>query len=94
MFKPVIEFLNQKKLKEEKTKKRLEKKEQDLLGVEKKKHQDLDDFKVKMKKEYGVAPLKTAKVPSELHIKIEKKEIEKLTAVAKKMLVKRVPYVD
>ncbi len=94
MFRPVIEFLNQKKTKEEKTKKRLEKKEQDLLCMEKKKHQDLGDFKVKMKKEYGIVPPKTAQVPSELHIEINKKEIEKLTDIAKKILVKRVPYVD
>ena len=94
MFKPVIEFLDQKKFKKEEIKKRLEKKEQDLLAVEKKKHQDLNDFKIKMKKEYSVVQPQAIQVPSELHIKIEKKEIKKLIDVARKMLVKRVPHVD
>jgi len=94
MFKPVIKFLKQKKSKEEKTRKELDKKEQDLLMTEKKKHQELDDFKVRMKKEYSVAPPKVTQIPSELYCKINKKEIEKLIDVAKKMLVKRIPHVD
>ena len=94
MFRPVINFLKEKKNKEEKTKKNLEKKEQNLLEIEKKKHQDLDDFKIRMKKEYRIAPTAVPEIPSEIICKIDKKKAEKLTVVAKKILLKKVPHVD
>lgn len=94
LFKPVILFIKNKKEKESKFNKRTEKKEHNLLDLEKKKHQDLVDFRVRMKKEYGIAPLKEIKVPSELTFKKDPKEIEELINVAKNILVKEVPHVD
>ncbi len=94
LFKPVLCFIKDRKEKQAKFDARMLRKEHELLSLEKIKQQELANFKIRMKKEYGAAPLQELRLPFDLTLKKDDKDVLRLVDVAKKILVKRVPHVD
>ena len=94
MFKPTISFIEKRLQKDNKIKKDLEKKEQVLLKLEKKKNNELHEFKFEMKQKYTVEEIEEPAIPSEVIGIVDKIEAKDLERIAKKILVERVPHVD
>ena len=94
MFKPVLAFLKKKRAGEKKIEESIAKKESELLGLEKKKHNDLQAFRQAMKAQYRFKKVEPPAFPSKIACKIDKKKADNLIKEAEGILVTRVPHVD
>ena len=94
MFKPVLNFLSQKKSKEEKIIKEIEQEEHVLLNLEEKKHKQICAFKDKMKELYKVFSLPKVQIPPDVVYHLDKNEAKRLTKISEHLLVDKVPHVD
>jgi hypothetical protein len=92
LFKPIIKSLKRKQEKETALKTSIEKEEENILTLEKKKHEKVLSFQRKMKKEFPyIAPV-TPDKPIDIEVDITKATPDKaLQKEVTNLLVKRVP---
>ena len=81
-------------MREKRVKNGIEKKEQLLLNLEKRKEKELVDFREKMKDRYKVVSPAQPEITQVKFFKVNDDKVKKLVESAKKVLMKRIPYVD
>lgn len=94
MFKPVIKFIKKRKQREKAFINKIKQKEELLLELEKQKKLELYNFQQKVKSKYKLSPITPSNIPTKIKIFIDTKEIKKMTDLATRILVERVPNVD
>lgn len=94
LFKPVLQYIRNKKQKEDRIIKDIAQRNNTLVELEHKKDQNLFDFKREIKSKYEVHEAEAPKVEHQVPVKINKDEAERLIKVAKNILIKKVPHVD